>query len=96
MTDQNGHDGLPAPRPELPEPPRGWPLRNEQLAMGNYHIGWDNYLNDLRIEAENAVENAARAMNASQDWQKQRDIAQLRTGLYQASALHYAASQPQH
>ena len=53
---------------ELPEVSRGWPLRDGQLTTGNAHVGWSNYLEEVRVEAENAVHRAETALNEGDGW----------------------------
>ena len=62
--------------------PKGWPSRNE--------MEWEEYLDDLRLEAEQAAADLDREIDAGFDHQFAREYAALKVALYQAAATHFA------
>ena len=62
---------------------KGWPHRNE--------LPWEEYLDDLRLEAEQAAADLDREIDAGFDHQFAREYAALKVALYQAAATHFGA-----
>ena len=62
--------------------PKGWPHRNE--------LEWKEYLDDLRLEAEEATADLDREMDAGPGHQFAREYAALKVALYQTAATHFA------
>ena len=62
---------------------KGWPYRNG--------LDWAQYLDDLRLEAEEATADVDREIDSGSDHQFARDYAALKVALYQAAATHLGA-----
>ena len=62
---------------------KGWPSRNG--------LHWEEYLDDLRLEAEEATADLDREIDSGFDHQFAREYAALKVALYQAAATHFAA-----